>query len=151
MNLPAYYWHAAGHHPSVTDLFNCLLLVPGHKASDIIPMFKTALITATKSWPSPVITTGVFETTPPFFFNLLFHPRNVPSSKIIQAAFSSTLLYPRIEPQLFGLHNFENDIFRSHHLIIAYHRPYTLWNVLFPRIFKASEDPPVSSLLPPLP
>ena len=140
---------AAYQHSSVIDLFNRLLM-RGHQASDILPMFKTALTAANKPLPPPVITTGVFETAPPLFFHLPFHPRDVPSSKVIQAAFHTTF-YPRKEQPLPDLRNFENGIFRSNRLIVAYHRPYNLRNVLFPRKFKASEDQPVSSFLPTLP
>ena len=141
---------AADQKSSVVDLFN-RLLARGHEACDILPMFRTALAAATKPLPPPVITTGVFQTAPPLFFHLPFHPRDVPSSKVIQAAFYSTLLHPRNEPPLSDLRNFENGIFRSDRLIVAYHRPCNLRNALFPRKFKESKDQPVSSILPTLP
>jgi hypothetical protein len=132
---------------SVVDLFQ-RLLAQGHQASNILPMFKDALLVATKSTP-PVITTDAFD-APPVFFHLPFHPRDVPSS-VIQATFRSTLLYPKNEPPLPDLRNFENGYFRSERLIIAYHRPCNLGNALFPRKFKEATDQPVSSFLPTAP
>jgi hypothetical protein len=132
---------------SVVDLFH-RLQARGHQASDILPMFKVALLSATKPPPPPLITTGVFlPAAPPVFFHLPYHPLDV-SSRVIQATFRSTLLYPRHEPPLPDLQNFENGYFRSDRLIVAYHRPCNLRNVLFPRKFKAATDQPVSSFLP---
>jgi hypothetical protein len=138
---------AADQHSSVIDLFH-RLLVRGHEASDILPMFKVALATATKPPSPPAIATGVFDNPPPLFFHLPFHPRDVTTSKVIQAAFRSTLLHPRNETPLPDLLNLENGFFRSERLIVAYHRPYNLRNVLFPRKFKAADNHPVSSFLP---
>jgi hypothetical protein len=136
---------AVDQHSSVIDLFHRLLM-RGHQASDILPMFKVALVAATKPLPL-VITTGVLNTAPPLFFHLPFHPRGVTTSSVIQATFRSTLLYPRNEPPLPDLRNFENGYFRSDRLIVAYHRPYNLCNVLSPRKFKAADNQPVSSFL----
>jgi hypothetical protein len=137
----------ADKHSSVIDLFH-RLLVRGHQASDILPMFKVALVVAAKPPPPPVITTGVFDTAPPLFFHLPFHPRDVTTSKVIQETFRSTLAYPKNEPALSDLRNRHNGFFRSERLIVAYHRPYNLRNVLFPRKFKAADNQPVSSFLP---
>ena len=109
---------AADQQSSVINLFN-RLLVRGHEASDILPMSKTALVTATKPLPAPVITTSIFDTAPLLFFHLPFHPRDVPSSKVIQAAFYSTIVYPRNEPPLSNRRNFENCNFRSDHLLLS--------------------------------
>ena len=78
------------------------------------------------------------------------------SSRVVQATFQSTLLYLRNEPPLPDLRNFENVFFRSNRLIVAYHRPRNLRNVLFLRKLRETANQPVSSFLhsaigPPLP
>jgi hypothetical protein len=101
-------------HSSVVDLFH-RLLARGHQASDILPMFKVALVAAAKP-PPPLIAAGVFDNPPPLFCHLPFHPRDIPTSKAIQATFRSTLLCPRNEPPLPDPRNFENGFFRSERL-----------------------------------
>jgi hypothetical protein len=109
---------AADKKSSVVDLFH-RLQARGHQASDILPMFKSALLSANK--PPPAITTGIlFATAPPVICHLPFHPKDV-SSRVIQAAFRSTpLLHPKGEPPLPGLRNPEGGFFRFERMIIAY-------------------------------
>ena len=95
-------------------------LMRGHQAPDTLPMFKAALVATTKPLSPPVIATGGFEAAPQLFFHLSLHPRDAPSSKVIQAIFHSAFC-PKRETPLPGLRNFENGIFRSNCLIGACH------------------------------
>jgi hypothetical protein len=79
------------------------------------------------------------------FLHVPYHPAN-PASKAIQETFRDTLLYPRAAtplPQISNLHFGAKCGLRR--LIIAYHRPPNLANLLCPRKMKKSPGPPVSA------
>jgi hypothetical protein len=81
------------------------------------------------------------------FLHLPFRPDD-PSSRVIQRLFRQHLLSPPAEPPLPELRNHLGHPLETNRLIIAYHRPNNLRNLLFPRIFQGLDDRPVSSFLP---
>ncbi len=81
------------------------------------------------------------------FLHLPFHPDD-PSSRVVQRLFRQHLLSPTAEPPLPELRNHLGHPLETNRLIIAYHRPNNLRNLLFPWIFQGLDDRPVSSFLP---
>jgi hypothetical protein len=81
------------------------------------------------------------------YLHLSYHPQD-PSSTVIQKTFRNTLLWPSGEPSLPELRSFRGYPLETNLMVIAYHRPHNLKNLLFPRTFKEHDDKPVSSFIP---
>jgi hypothetical protein len=88
-----------------------------------------------------------FEHEKRCFLHLSYHPDDLPS-KAIQRFFREHLLEPPAEPCLPDLRNFSGVPIETNQMIIAYHRPNNLRNLLFPRIFHQLDDTPVSTFIP---
>ena len=80
------------------------------------------------------------------FLHLPYHPDD-PPSRSVQRLFRQHLLSPTAEPHLQDLRNHLACPLGTNRLIVAYHRPNNLRNLLFPRIFQEL-DSPVSSFIP---
>jgi hypothetical protein len=80
------------------------------------------------------------------FFHTMFHPNN-PSSKKIQTFFRQEMLYRLNKPNLNDLKNHESVPIGIRRLIVCYHRPPNLGNLLSPRVLKCEDGPLVSSYL----
>jgi hypothetical protein len=70
----------------------------------------------------------------PLFLHLQFHPGD-PPSQAVQTVFKNTVSNPIGEPRLEQLRNHEGARFPGNRLIIAFHRPRNLGNMLNPRRF----------------
>jgi hypothetical protein len=81
------------------------------------------------------------------FLHLPYHPDDPPST-VVQRLFRRHLLSPPAEPHLSDLRNLLECPLGTNRMIIAYHRPNNLRNLLFPRIFQELDDRPVSSFIP---
>jgi hypothetical protein len=107
----------------------------------ILPIFEDALQRAHRD-----VTTESDLFEKPVFLHLPYHPRDV-SRKQLQRIFRETLLQPPNEPLLPNLENGHGEPIRTNRMIVAYHRPLNLKNLLFPRRFETSFDLPVSAVL----
>jgi hypothetical protein len=115
----------------------------GYPRQVLVPLFKAGLENRLK----PPRSSKKSTTTPKdvLFLHVPFHPANPPSSAI-QEVFRSTLLYPHAAtplPQIENLHLGRPCGLKR--LIIAYHRPPNLANLLCPRKFERTPGPPVSA------
>jgi hypothetical protein len=82
------------------------------------------------------------------FLHLTYHPQD-PSSQSIQKIFRKTLLKPHGEPALPDLCSFKGARLETNRMIVAYHRPNNLKNLLFPRTLREPDGKPASSFIPP--
>lgn len=117
----------------------------GYSRSWLAPLFSSALRATTRQTPSLTP-----STTPPlekpFYFHAQFHPHDA-AAREIQRAFRSTMLSPTDEPALPNLQNHRGARLNVSRLIVAYHRPRNLGNLLSPRRFRESHGASVSDLL----
>jgi hypothetical protein len=81
------------------------------------------------------------------FLHLPYHPDD-PSSTTVQRLFRQHLLNPPDEPPLPELCNLLDRSIGTNRLIVAYHRPNNLRNLLFPRVFRELDNRPVSTFIP---
>jgi hypothetical protein len=115
----------------------------GYDPVTLRPIFKSAIKKAhTKK---PAITDSNDEKR--CFLHLDYHPED-PSSTVIQQIFRNTMLLPPGEPTLPLLESRRGYRLETNRMIIAYHRPHNLKNILFPRTLKEPDDKPVSSFIP---
>ena len=81
------------------------------------------------------------------FLHLPYHPGDPPSSEI-QRAFQSCLFQPGPnETPLNQIKNKTGGTLTISRMIVAYHRPKNLRNLLFPRRFDRTEGPPASTYI----
>jgi hypothetical protein len=80
------------------------------------------------------------------FFHLIYHPSD-PPSRDIQQLFLDEVYHQNKLPDLPDLPNHLKHKIGINRLIIAYHRPPNLGNLLSPRILRAENGPLVSSYL----
>ena len=117
------------------------LVARGYTSTFLKPLFDRALasIAQTSSLPVPALA-GSLKKPLPIFLHLPFHPRDIQSSDIqslFRRIFDSNTLQqtaPNILPSL-------------RRLIIAYHRPPNLGNLLCPRRIEKTPGPNVSMIL----
>jgi hypothetical protein len=126
---------------SVRNLF-LRLCKRGYTSTQLRPIFKDALARIDNR---PIPDPWFHEKR--CFLHLSFHP-NDPRSSTVQRLFREHMLSPRGEPHLSDLENPFGAQIRTNRMIVAYHRPHNLKNLLFPRIFRAPPDRPVSSFMP---
>lgn len=151
---------------SSDDITNALrvffsrLCARGYSPNQLQPLFITAIEKAKKiTLPSDPAFSAITSQEPTYslldtddeekrvFLHLPFHPKD-PSSTQIQQLFRETLLHPPGEPLLSSLRNRNESCIGTNRLIVAYHRPRNLRNILFPRKLRTPSAMPVSSLLP---
>jgi hypothetical protein len=80
------------------------------------------------------------------YFHIPFHPAD-PASNLIQETFRREIQHPRGLPPVHLLKNHKNAEIGINRLIVAYHRPPNIGNLLSPRIMTAENGPSVSSYL----
>jgi hypothetical protein len=80
------------------------------------------------------------------FFHIPYHPSDPPSN-IIQETFRREIQSPRGLTPLHNLKNHKDTEIGINRLIVAYHRPPNIGNLLSPRIMTADNGPAVSSYL----
>jgi hypothetical protein len=115
------------------------LLARGYPSELLRPLFEEAITDYSLSRKP----TGT--ATPPLFLHVPYHPQD-PNSRQIQDAFRTTMLQPPNEPRLPTLCNTNGKPLDIDRLIIAYHKPRNLGNILAPRRLSPN-GPDVSSYL----
>jgi hypothetical protein len=80
------------------------------------------------------------------FFHITYHPMDPPSNAI-QNCFRNELLAPHGLTPLPRMLNHKKNHVGINRLIVAYHRPPNLGNLLSPRLMKAENGPLVSSYI----
>jgi hypothetical protein len=78
--------------------------------------------------------------------HLDYHPGN-PKPKEIQLLFEEELNHPRNLPTLSDLRNHKDEKINITNMLIAYHRPPNIGNLLSPRIITAEHGSVVSSFM----
>jgi hypothetical protein len=116
----------------------------GHSAATLRPLFTNAIKKAHANKPA---ITDPYDDEKRCYLHLDYHP-NDPSSTVIQKIFRNTMLRPHGEPALPKLRSMKGYRLETNRMVIAYHRPYNLKNLLFPRILREPDDKPVSSFIP---
>lgn len=131
----------------VSQLF-LRLQARGYSRPWIAPIFASAL-RAIASAPGPSPASSATPAAPletPFYLHVQFHPRDA-TSRTIQRAFRSTMLHPTGEPALPDLRNRRNAPLNVSRLVVAYHRPRNLGNLLSPRRLRELPGATVSDIL----
>jgi hypothetical protein len=116
------------------------LRVRGYSRDLLLPLFETAL-SAMTTVPQPKSDDNAAA---PVYLHVPFHPSD-PPSRDLQRIFRSTLLEPPKEPRLPLLKNRNGDSLGIERMVVAYHRPRNLGNILSPRRLTTAGDP-VSSI-----
>jgi hypothetical protein len=80
------------------------------------------------------------------YFHIPYHPLD-PTSNTIQEVFRREIQFPSGITPLHHLQNHKKTDIGINRLIVAYHRPPNIGNLLSPRIMKAENGPTVSSYL----
>ena len=119
------------------------LVARGYPASRIRPIFYDAIRRASQLRPIHT-EPDTFEKR--VFLHLPYNPQDSPSSTF-QRIFRKTLMQPPGEPPLPTLTNGMGYPIQTNRMIVAYHWPHNLKNLLFPRRFDARFDCPPSSIL----
>jgi hypothetical protein len=119
------------------------LVARGYRPETLRPIFSDAILRASTENATPTESIW-FEKR--IFLHLPYNPKDVPS-KCLQRVFRSTLLQPTGEPPLPCMLNHQEAPIRTNRMIVAYHRPHNLKNLLFPRRFATRFDCPPSSIL----
>jgi hypothetical protein len=114
----------------------------GYTPEQLQPHFESASIS---HHTSDLASTRQAEQVPPLYFHVQFHPCDPPSQEV-QRLFRQHMLTPPNEPPLPTLVNHSGSLLGINRLVIAYHRPRNLGNLLAPRRLRA-DGSPVSQFL----
>ncbi len=115
----------------------------GYPEQTLLPLFQAGLDNRLK----PPRSSKKIANTPndTLFLHVPYHPANPPSRKI-QESFRDVMLYPKAATPLHQITNLnEGTPCGLKKLIIAYHRPPNLANLLCPRKLERTPGPPVSA------
>lgn len=123
------------------------LVARGYRPETIRPILSDAVLRASTE-PTAPIESIWFEKR--IFLHLPYNPKDVPS-KCLQRIFRSTLLEPPGEPPLPTMVSAKGAPIKTNRMIVAYHRPLNLKNLLFPRRFPTRFDCLPSQILSKLP
>ena len=129
-----------------TKVFFKRLQARGYKSNQIKPLFLKAIAHA-KTYYGPSTTKSNDQTT--VILHLPFHPNDPPSHKI-QQAWRNSVASPRYHMPLPDMHNPKSkEKCNIQQMIIAYHRPMNIGNLLSHRNLNTNPSaPPVSSYYP---
>ena len=122
------------------------LVARGYSEQLVLDIINKAYRKISQIQATPTQSTDEIETEKCCFFHMLYHPMDPPSNKI-QKIFQNEIFSQSRLPDLPNLLNHTRHPIGINRLIIAYHRPPNLGNLLSPRIMKAEHGPPVSSYL----
>jgi hypothetical protein len=121
------------------------LLARGHNKKYVLE----AITEANRRYQNPTLLSTKKQTDDDenrIYFHISYHPMD-PTSNIIQTIFRQELLHPRGLTPLQKLLNHKKAEIGINRLIVAYHRPPNLGNLLSPRLMQAEQGPTVSSYL----
>ena len=129
-----------------TKVFFKRLQAQGYKSDQIKPLFYKAIAHA-KSYSGPTNTTNNDHTS--VILHLPFHPNDLPSYKI-QQAWHDTIASPKYHMPLPHMRNLKSkEKCKIECMIIAYHRPMNIGNLLSHRNLNTNPmAPPISSYYP---
>jgi hypothetical protein len=124
------------------------LLARGYTAVNITTLFSKGIDNA-RNYIDPTIPATVNEHIPNLFLHLRYHPQD-PSPQVLQQAWKDTMALPHNSRALATIpvrsrDSGKNEPFGIDRLIISYHRPSNLGNLLSYRKLAATTGPPVSS------
>ena len=128
------------------------LLARGYERPDILPLFQRGLANAKAHLANATVPTDQPPPSDPaFFFHMRYHPQD-PTNSAIQYAWRNTVSQPPGEVPLSDLrfnppNSFQSFPFETNRLIVCYHRPPNLGNLLSYRKITSTTGPPVSSFL----
>ena len=117
----------------------------GYPKNTLQPLFEAGLANRAKPPRNQRRKLNPPSTT--LFLHVPYHPANPPSSAL-QEAYRTTLLHPKAAtplPQIANTHLGANCGVRR--MVIAYHRPPNLANLLCPRKLAKTQGPPVSAFM----
>jgi hypothetical protein len=126
-----------------TDLVQALfrrLCARGYSAAWLRPLFYSSLHSVCAK------TINQKNNERPIFAHIDYHPCDPPSSQL-QQIFNRTIRQPKNERPINFLRNSSGHMMDFDRLIIAYHRPKNLRNLLAPRRFRTHSDAPVSAFI----
>jgi hypothetical protein len=124
------------------------LLARGYTAVNITTLFSKGIDNA-RNFIDPTTTAIAKEYVPNLFLHLRYHPQD-PAPEVLQRAWKDTMALPRNSQSLATLPVCSRDTgknvpFGIDRLIISYHRPSNLGNLLSYRKLATTTGPPVSS------
>jgi hypothetical protein len=124
------------------------LLARGYTADKITTLFSNGIDNA-RNYIDPTVPATTDDYVPNLFLHLRYHPQD-PSPQVLQQAWKDTMALPLNSPPLAKLpvrSRETNDLvpFGIDRLIISYHRPPNLGNMLSYRKLDNTSGPPVSS------
>ena len=124
------------------------LLARGYTAEKITTLFSKGIDNA-RNYIDPTAATTMTEYVPNLFLHLRYHPQD-PSPQVLQQAWRDTMALPHNSPPLATIpvrsrETNDNVPFGIDRLIISYHRPPNLGNMLSYRKLDNTSGPPVSS------
>jgi hypothetical protein len=120
------------------------LLARGHNKRDVIKMIDEAK----QRYDKPSAWNEIKQNTDEnrLYFHAPYHPMDPPSNEI-QEIFRREVQFPRGLTPLHKLKNHKDAEIGINRLIVAYHGPPNIGNLLSPRLMKAEQGPAVSSYL----
>ncbi len=140
----------AGNRKEHLQRFFTRLVARGHLPDRIKPIFDTCIRRRLANTPSNT-TQRNKEKSNPVFLHLTYHPLD-PPSKVIQKLFHKHVLMPDsknpYQKPLAELENKEGKATGIDRLIVCYHRPPNLGNMLSPRKFDSRPGPSISEMYP---
>ena len=124
----------------------------GYEHSDIYTIFTNGISHAKNHLDSATLRPDPTDTQPSFFMHVRYHPQD-PPSQAIQEAWKTRVSEPSLRPALADLPVYSVISKRQHRfamdrLIVCYHRPPNLGNLLSYRKIRPDAGPLVSSYLP---
>jgi hypothetical protein len=117
----------------------------GYSKDTLLPLFVAGLANRAKPPRNKKRQSNSATTT--LYFHVPYHPANPPSS-VLQEAYRTILLHPKAAtplPQIANTHLGADCGVRR--MVIAYHRPPNLANLLCPRKLERTPGPPVSAFV----
>ena len=126
------------------NLFLTRMEARGHSRTNLQPILdksKEKMVNVQQPQPH---TANVTQKS--IFLHVKYHPAS-PTSRELQAQFREHMLEPTGECQLAQLKNLDNVPIGINRMVIAYHRPKNLGDLLTPRKFKTTNATSVSSFL----
>jgi hypothetical protein len=132
-------------HIEMTNL-KTRLLARGYSVLLITEMINKAYQKINNTDSTPIPQNNDDDISKCCFFHMLYHPMDPPSQRL-QEIFQNEIFYQSRLPDLPQLLNHLRYPIGINRMIVAYHRPPNLGNLLSPRIIRAEHGPLVSSYL----